>query len=401
MERPVMDRPGMQRDTTPTTGAGDRSFRGMPPSSGTTDTAVPLFGSLGGGRAPSPGPGPSMADSFGGRGTAGSVTAPPQQGLGAPAFNMQPGNGVQLGGVPPPGMTGSQRTPGAERSSPTSQPPGANDLGQFGRQAGGSAGGAGQSELEQAKMRELEAQNAELNKRLDEDGLQFLEALISLEGQVEELSREKKKLLEERDSMEGGLLQQGSDGELRAKIMKMERERQDMLQQLDEFEREKEEDLKEQRQMADGLRKKLGDCEQEARGRRTEQERERENLIEMVANEGRESQARIEKLAREKEALNSELAKALARAEAAGGSDETGQAGGVVPSSSQSLSEANSQLRVIMGEREALKDEVTNKGGQILLLQSQLEIKDRKLRIADMENAMLKSELEVVRRATK
>jgi len=387
MERPGMERPGMQRDTTP---------RGMPPSSGTTNTAAPLVGSLGG-RPSSPGPG-GVHESFGSR----SVTAPSQQGVGVPAFNMQAGSSMPFGAAAP-GQAANQRSPGRQTANTTTQPPSANAFGFQGAEPfqGIRKGSDVSTELEQAKLRELEAQNAELNKRLDEDGLQFLEALISLEGQVEELSREKKKLLEERDSMEGGLLQQGSDGELRAKIMKMERERQDMLQQLDEFEREKEEDLKQSRETADGLRKTLGACEQEFKRRTTEQERERENLVEMVANEGREAQVRIEKLVREKEALNSELAKALARAEATGGSNETGQDGGVLPSSSKSLSEANSQLRVIMGEREALKDEVTNKNGQILLLQSQLEIKDRKLRIADMENNMLKSELEQLRRGSK
>jgi len=262
---------------------------------------------------------------------------------------------------------------------------------------------AGMAASCEAKLRETEAQNAELNKRLDEDGLQFLEALISLEGQVEELTRQNKKLVDDRDSMEGGLLQQGSDGELRAKIMKMDRERQDMMSQLDEFEHEKEEEARVARETGEQLRRRLADCEGENRKRLVEQERDRDSLVEMVANEGRESQARIDKLVREKEALNAELAKALARAEAAGGSDDLQQTNGGsrVPASTKSLSEANDQLRTVTGEREALRDEVTNKGGQILLLQSQLEIKDRKLRIADMENAMLKSELEVMRRAAK
>jgi len=51
-----------------------------------------------------------------------------------------------------------------------------------------------------------------------------------------------------------------------------------------------------------------------------------------------------------------------------------------------------------VGEREALKDDVTNKEGQIVLLRSQLEIVDRKLRLTDMENSMLKSELDILRR---
>merc|ERR1719183_827461 len=139
---------------------------------------------------------------------------------------------------------------------------------------GDSRAAAPQSELE-AKLRETEAQNAELNRRLDEDGLQFLEALISLEGQVEELTRQKQKLLDERDQVEGGLLQQGSDGELKAEVMKMKRERQDMLQQLDEFEREKEEDLRSASVEAEKLRKELADLQAETRTRFITQERER------------------------------------------------------------------------------------------------------------------------------
>lgn len=349
---------------------------------------------------PAPQAGRAQGDGSQGR-APGSVNVPPQ---GLPAFNMgssaqQFGSSGSFGA----GLASGQKSPPREarRETPSSQPP-PTALPQSNRQAfsGDKVAATAQANELEAKLRDQESQNAELNKRLDEDGLQFLEALISLEGQVEELTRQNRKLLDERDQMEGGLAQQGGEGQMSAQISVLKRERQDMLQQLDEFEREKEEDMRGEREKGERLRQQLADTERSSRQRSTEQERERENLIEMVANEGRESQARIEKLVREKEALNGELAKALARAEAAGTADDgNGQAGeGVVPNSTASLSEANSQLKSVMAERESLRDEVTNKSGQILLLQSQLEIKERKLRIGDMENAMLKNELEVLRR---
>jgi len=256
---------------------------------------------------------------------------------------------------------------------------------------------AGLLELE-AKVRELEAQNAYLEKKLDEDGESFLEALLQLEEQTEDLTRQNKKLAEERENFERGLTQQGDIGEARAKIAKLEQDQEDVLKEMDSFEKEKEEDLRREREVSEKLRKQLAETEAEAKRRLTEMERERESIIEMVSAEGKSSQVRIDKLLQEKEKLHSDLAKALANAEAAGNTDAHGQVSGAIPLSAQNLSEANNQLRTVKGEREALKDEVTNKNGQLLLLQSQLDIKDRKLRIADMENAMLKSELEVLRR---
>lgn len=366
-------------------------------------------------------------------------------------FSSQNGYNFQQSGSGPSvarsGM-GMQSTP-SERSATTrsvAAPPSASQL-----------------ELE-AKNRELREQNAYLEKKLDEDGSSFLEALLQLEEQNEELQRQNKKLKEEKES---GFSQQGDIGEARARIAKLEQEQEDVLSQMDSFEKEKEEDLRRERAVSESLRKQLQDAEQDFKRRFSEMESERAGIIEMVSGEGKSAQARIDKLIREKEELNSQLAKALANAEAGGstvvaGQDELGmyqivqavlvregfdpdsmklselgpqrsvrvlevkdfgdrvrarieeprgwisilnKTTGVryatkvsVPNSGQNLSEANNQLRTAIGEREALKDEVTNKNGQLLLLQSQIEIKDRKLRIADMENAMLKSELDVLRR---
>jgi len=241
-------------------------------------------------------------------------------------------------------------------------------------------------ELE-ARNGELERTNSELERKLDEDGRQFLEALLSLENEVEELTKQNRKLVEERAQTEEQLKNQGSDGELRAKNMRMERECQDMLQQLDEFEREKEEELQKSRDEALRLHKQIAEHQQEFSRRMQEMEREKASLLEAMTEEGQELGSRIEKLTRDKEALSSELAKASARADVGGvGSAAGGFAGG------------DDQMRQLIGAREGLKDEVTNKEGQIALLRSQLEIVDRKLRLADMENAMLKSECEVLKR---
>lgn len=362
---------GMIRELTPPAGPTVSSnFRGMGDGAGRRPSGV-------GQGAPLSGRNPSPA----------AQQAASQAGM--PAYNMQSaqfgsGSSQSVGRITPTGER-PQLTPltGTPPQPQMSLDSGRNRM-------------AVQSELE-AKLRDSESLNAELNKKMDEHGIQFLEALDGMEAQVEELTRQNRKLVEEREQIEE-LLQQGGDGEMRAKVIKFERERQDMMQQLEEFQLEMDEDLRRERETSEKLRRQLEESEQESRRKSAEQEREKESLVEMVALEGQESQARIEKLVREKESLNSELAKALARAEA-GGADEGGQAGGgALPSSSQSMSEASSQLKVVIGEREALRDEVTKAGGQILLLQSQLEIRDRKLRIADMENAMLKSELEVLRR---
>jgi len=116
-------------------------------------------------------------------------------------------------------------------------------------------------------------------------------------------------------------------------------------------------------------------------------ERERANLLQAMTDESSELQGRVEKLEKDKERLQAELAKALSRidifsAQTGGGSSDDGQ------------------LRSLQSECEALKDDVTNKDGQIILLRSQLEIADRKLRLSDMENAMLKSELELRKRSS-
>mmetsp|Transcript_76345 Transcript_76345/g.210771 ORF Transcript_76345/g.210771 Transcript_76345/m.210771 type:complete len:577 (+) Transcript_76345:45-1775(+) len=253
-----------------------------------------------------------------------------------------------------------------------------------------------QHELE-LRIQELERSNAELERRLDADGFKFLEALVTCEREVEQLKRQNQQLLAERTATEEQLQRQVDAGELRASNLRMERECQDVLQQLDEFEREKEEELRSVREEMARLSRQLEDQEQHYARLLKQAEREREGLLQVMTEEGRELQSRIEKLSRDKEALSMDLAKALARADMVAASSESAGAG-CGGQASLSLIEASCQLRAVVGEREALKDEVTNKDGLLELLRSQLETNDRKLRLADMENAMLKSELEVHRR---
>jgi len=253
-------------------------------------------------------------------------------------------------------------------------------------------------ELE-ARIPELERVNRELEQKMDDDGRQFLEALISLETEVEELTKTNKQLSDERTHMEEQIRGQGSDGELLAKSLKMERDSEDVLQQLEEFEKEKEEELRLAHAEMDRLTRKLSDQEGEFRRKLNDMERDRINLVEAMTEEGKELQSRVEKLNRDKEALSLDLAKALARADVANAGADSGRGdGGEQSSSAQSPSQVLNQLRIVEAERETLKDEVTNKDGQLVLLQNKFEITERKLRLADIENSVMKSELEVLKR---
>merc|ERR1719476_1280364 len=173
-----------------------------------------------------------------------------------------------------------------------------------------------------------------------------------------------------------------------------------MLSQMDEFEKEKDEEIRLAQETVDRLSRQLEDQERHFRRLTAQAERDRDNTLQAMTDEGEELQARIDKLGNDKEELRLDLARALAKVDVANALNNTidtsrGCGNGTT---SFSRTEASNQLRSVVDEREALKDDVTNKEGQIVLLKSQLEIADRKLRLTDMENAMLKSEIEVSRR---
>lgn len=238
------------------------------------------------------------------------------------------------------------------------------------------------------KLEELLKQNAELEHRLDTHGLQFLEALAVYENKVTKLTEQNRQLME------------GDANELLSHNLRMERECQDMLQQLDAFEHEKEDEVRLLREEVARLTRQLEDQERRHQRLLAEAERDRDAILQAMTDEGQELQSRVDKLSRDKEALSLDLAKALARADVAVAANTDAMRGsGGSSQVSFSLAEASIQLRAMVGEREALKDEVTNKEGQTVLLKSQLEIADRKLRLTDMENAMLKNEIEVLRRS--
>jgi len=253
------------------------------------------------------------------------------------------------------------------------------------------------------KLQELQQLNDELEHRLDEDGLKFLEALATYENEVDLLSRQNRELIEERANSVELLAQQADSGEVRASSLTMEheieRERQDMLSQMDEFEKEKDEEIRLAQETVDRLSRQLEDQERHFRRLTAQAERDRDNTLQAMTDEGEELQARIDKLGNDKEELRLDLARALAKVDVANALNNTidtsrGCGNGTT---SFSRTEASNQLRSVVDEREALKDDVTNKEGQIVLLKSQLEIADRKIRLADMENAMLRSEVEVLR----
>ena len=219
-----------------------------------------------------------------------------------------------------------------------------------------------------------------------------LEALLaeitSLRQQNAALREEQKRLAEGLPENEQG--EGGADMQTRNK--KLEQDARDMLQQFEEFEKEKAEELRECQDEIAGLNAKLAEQELAMKRFKVDVERERAHLLQSMADETGELQGRIDKLDRDKDACQIELAKALARIDIL-----SAQGRGYPDGLSEDPS--LSQLRSVQSEREALKDEVTNKDGQIILLRSQLEIADRKLRLSDMENAMLKSELELRKRS--
>eukprot|EP00927_Polykrikos_kofoidii_P026674 TRINITY_DN23721_c0_g1_i1.p1 TRINITY_DN23721_c0_g1~~TRINITY_DN23721_c0_g1_i1.p1 ORF type:complete len:538 (+),score=85.68 TRINITY_DN23721_c0_g1_i1:89-1702(+) len=245
-----------------------------------------------------------------------------------------------------------------------------------------------------ARSLELQRSNAELERRLDEHGNQFLEAMLTLEAEIEELNKQNRRLTDERTITLDQLKKQGCDGKLLAENLKQEREYQDMLREIGEFKKERIDEIKLAREEAESLRLQSAEQDRQMQQRLADLEVERNIILETYTEEGRELQARVDKLNREKEALSLDLAKALAKADVAACSKDDKSVG---PHSAKMMGEVTKELRSATCEREALKDEVTEKEGQIVLLRSQLVIREQKLRHVDMENSILRSELEVYR----
>jgi len=200
-----------------------------------------------------------------------------------------------------------------------------------------------QLEREKAELRDqvqvLEQAKREVERRLDKDGKQFLEVLVGLEREVSRLSKQNEKLKEER-----GLAQ--------ARLAKQERD----------FERQ------------------LGEVE-----------RHRDHILNVMTEEGRELQSRVDKLSQDNQRINqdnenltTDFVKAKATADMLAALSP--------PPSSELTAESTVQLKHLASELELVKDDCTDKEGQITLLQSQVEIKDRKLKLTDSENQVLKGE---------
>lgn len=240
-------------------------------------------------------------------------------------------------------------------------------------------------ELEQANQ-QLTTEKLELDAMLDDHGRQFLEALLSLENENEELTRRTQKLQEEREKAEQRLATSGSVGDLEAKNLQLERDYQDLLQQIGSYETELKDDVQHEQEANERIKARLK--EQEETSARTIEvlKKEKADIMEMMSEEGNDLRARIEKLEKDKNMLYFDLAKANAHGMSGGGE------------SSSQLAEVENKLRTLMTEREQLKDEVTLKNGEHTLLQNQLQIVERKLRLADSEVQMLRSELEMLRR---
>jgi len=244
----------------------------------------------------------------------------------------------------------------------------------------------------EAERDELRRKNEDLERNMDEHGKGFMEEIYKLETKVSELQAENEALKD--------AVSKGSDEDLRKHNERLEREARDVIQQLDEFEKEKEEELNAMQEDLAKMQDRLAEQEQiaeSARRRANELERERESLLEIMTDEGQELRARLDKALRDKEALSLDLGRAQARADMAAQAAES--AGGQGSEAmARELSEANTKLRAAVWEKEALKDDVTNKDSQNVLLKSKLESAERKLKLADYEAAVLKKDLEDLRR---
>lgn len=216
--------------------------------------------------------------------------------------------------------------------------------------------GAQWAQALQAQVQQLERENAELEsqvevlekakrdveRRLDTDGKQFLEVLTGLEREVSRLTKQNEKLKEER-----GLAQ--------ARMAKRERD----------FERQ------------------LGEVE-----------RHRDHILHLMTEEGRELQSRMEKLTedndrikKDRENLTTDFIKTKARADMLDALSP--------PPSSDLTIEPTCSVKQLTAELEATKDDCTDKEGHITLLRSQLEIHERKLKLTDSENSVLRNEAKV------
>merc|ERR1712232_304918 len=102
-----------------------------------------------------------------------------------------------------------------------------------------------------------------------------------------------------------------------------------------------------------------------------------------------ELQSRVEKLSednqrinKDRENLTTDFVKAKARADLLDALSP--------PGSSELTFESTDKMRALTAELDKAKDDVADKEGQITLLQSQVEIKERKLKLTDAENEVLK-----------
>ncbi|CAK0885359.1 unnamed protein product, partial [Prorocentrum cordatum] len=104
----------------------------------------------------------------------------------------------------------------------------------------------------QGEVRALEQAKKEVERRLDKDGKQFLEVLVGLESEVSRLTKQNEKLKEDR-------------GSAQARLAKQERD----------FERQ------------------LGEVE-----------RHRDHILNVMTEEGRELQSRVDKLSQDNQRIN-------------------------------------------------------------------------------------------------
>eukprot|EP00747_Dinoflagellata_sp_TGD_P078039 gnl/TRDRNA2_/TRDRNA2_159870_c2_seq1.p1 gnl/TRDRNA2_/TRDRNA2_159870_c2~~gnl/TRDRNA2_/TRDRNA2_159870_c2_seq1.p1 ORF type:complete len:543 (+),score=106.87 gnl/TRDRNA2_/TRDRNA2_159870_c2_seq1:88-1716(+) len=239
--------------------------------------------------------------------------------------------------------------------------------------------------IEELKIRnvELEQRMVEQQALMDDHGRQFLESCAHLEeerDQIREESALAEATWEQRFRAEQANWEQRfRELEMRGKTQQDQLEEQVAVLERQTAAKEPRALINDYEQMA-----RIMDDHQKAHDKQIEALMNDQALMtEMMSDEGSQMRARIEHLEQDRSKLRSELADALALQEARGNSSsDIGQ---------------KERLDMIARENETMKDEATRWQGERELLLSRVSIMERKLRLADSQNAALRGELTLLR----
>jgi predicted nucleic acid-binding Zn-ribbon protein len=248
---------------------------------------------------------------------------------------------------------------------------------------------AAKPDLEQ-QLAEAKAENERLNDLLTDHGRQFLDALQAIENANKTLQDEKEQLLARNTALEDALedarrmwTAEAPEDDLKARVLRLEDEKQDLLYQCEEYEAELRADV--ERLQADLDRATAAKVAAETSLSKALQSNkaDHQQIVQLMSEEGEELRARIEKLQDDKKKLHYELASASAQLQAS-------EAGTAKRDSAASVS-------AMRADHERTRDLLSDAEGHLMLLENKVKIVERKLVLADAENRFLREDLSRLR----